>query len=382
MENSNIKKCGRRGCNHEATNKGIPRGTQRPPTFYCEEHLKEFNERKNQKIMERRKRVGLKPICQVREEGKNICGQPAVKLSPKDKVSCCQLHYDQKIEKDLKARRDRYKLNKTKKLQQQKAWIIKNKDKRKQYDQKYYSNNKEKVVLRNNLYRAVKWYYNFLIMKSVDPTFRFETFCDQESRRVFVRDMLSVGLFVENEHSLISDEGLRIRKNIDLRIDLGSKVLYIETKSTSATFTEEETKSQVELYKKLLEEEINNGFRKEAPAKFLSWSPSGDNSDLALIDMYSVVKKEISTIYKTFKALYPKRVNAKMKSLFPFLDYQGLLKICDLRIRQLKKVDKYRPESSGFDFESIKYEVVNGLISGKINYPSIDLSLLRKEYGL
>lgn len=358
MGKNNVKIiCARKGCGCEATRE-VKRG-KRGSTWLCDTdytaHVAHKRTWRQNKI-KHQKTKAPSLTCEAKAKGK-VCGEPNTqKITTIEGYvkylcsGCHQAEVDRKLEKS-------------------------------QYLSQYYTLNKPELNLNRNLNEIVWWFQDFSVMKTVAPNFDFYTFCDQESRRFLVKDLTSVGLIVENEHSFISTKSLRQRTNIDLRIPLGNKVLYVETKSTKATFSKEETLEQVNEYQNLWAREIQGKYRSNENALFISWSPSGDNSDMTLRKFYEFLLKEITRIYNRLRRLDPQNYQAKFKTLFPFLRYMDFVRLCKTRFNQLSKAQNYCPESPYYDFDSLKEEVADKLLTGQIVSPRIDLALLDKSYG-
>lgn len=387
MKESKYRKCSNRQCQCEGTHE-IKRG-KRNSSWYCKQHFMDYYKNKALKQKAYQDKVNSlppSPTCQNHIDGK-VCGKSkAVAYKPHGTIryfcpECLSLKKTKKKQRDRASSKRFYQKNRKAILQKSKMWRQKNKTKRKLYFQAFYQNNKNEINFNRELNRASQWYLNYQIIKQIKPDFIFSTFCDQESRRLFLLDFASVGLFIENEYSFISGEGLRKRTNIDLRTVIGDKIYYIETKSTEATFSKNKTKAQVAEYIKLHGQEIQNGFRDQENAVFISWSPSGDNSDVCLMEMYQLIYDEITKIYRKIKRRHPRRFKAEFRKVFPFLNYEALGRLIKTRVKQLQRAEQYMVQSPSFDFNTIKHEVVDLILSGQLYVPNIDLKKLKEKYG-
>lgn len=356
------QKCSRKGCILEGTNE-VTRGPGRKPSCYCDqhyqEHLKNIRDRRQARIQK-----GLNPTCSCKNEDGTTCGQPAVAMV--ETISCCQKHLEEKKEyhrnyesrPEVKARRSNWRKN--------------NPDKRKEHNRKHFLTHKEDITLNREIYKGIQWFRNFMVMKYLDRNFNFYTFCDQQSRQFVINDFEKVGLIIRNEHSLINPDSLRTRKCIDLSVK--SLGLYVETKSTEATFKKEETEQQVALYQSLLDFEMANGYTKTHKATFLSWSPTGDNADMSLREFYLFIKDKIKYEYKRLG-------RDRFKARFPLVKYRALIRLCDKRANQLARVEKYSPKSSKYNQEDLKQGLIEKLLAGELVLKKVDMNLLREKYG-
>lgn len=318
----------------------------------------------------KRREKPMSPTCRVLQPNGDFCGKPTFKLF--GTTACCLEDYNHRVEEKSNGFQDWYEENKEAKKQYSKDYHSENRESILARQQNYRATHKDEMKLNNELLVAVMWYRNFQVMKSLNRNFNFYTFCDQQSRDFVINDFFKVGLFIKNEHSLILPKSLRNRKSIDCSIvDLG---LYIETKSTEATYKEKETQKQVDEYKALLEFEIANGYTKEHKATFISWSPTGDNAEMSLREFYLFIKDKVKFEYKRLG-------KDRFKKKFPTVKYMALLKLCDKRVKQLMRVEKYSPKSPKYNRDELKQGLIEKLLTGEIVFNKMNMNLLREKYG-
>ncbi|MBX2986801.1 MAG: hypothetical protein KF802_02790 [Bdellovibrionaceae bacterium] len=312
----------------------------------------------------------ISPVCNVILDDGTKCGEPTA--GRYREVDRCLCHIEEAKETRTEQHSHWYEENREEKLQYSKEYHQENRDSILLRQNEYRKNNKEDFKLATDLLWAVKWFRNFMVMKTLDRNFNFDTFCDQQSRQFVMMDFEKVGLFIRNEHSLIKPDSLRERKSIDCSIvSLG---LYIETKSTEATYREKEVQQQVSEYKDLLEFEMANGYTRKHKATFISWSPTGDNSDMSLREFYLFIKDKVKYEYKRLG-------RERFKRRFPSVRYMALLSLCDKRAKQLNKVERYSPKSPKYNSVDVKQGLIERLLSGDLVIRKINMNKLREKYA-
>lgn len=362
------KKCSRKGCPCGGSTE-TTRYRKDANIWYCEIATQEARRLRKEARLKRLAKP-LSPFCNVVLDDGTICGQPTAERYRE--VDRCLCHVNEAKETRIEQFSKWYEVNKEAKKQYSKDYHEANRDSILLRQKAYTLSHKEERKLTNDLSMAVMWFRNFLTMKRLDRNFNYYTFCDEQSRDFVIRDFFKVGLYIKNEHALIMPKSLRNRKKIDLSIvELG---LYIETKSTEATYKAKETQEQVDEYRDLLNFEITNGYTKNHKATFISFSPTGDNAEMSLREFYLFMKDRIISEYKRLG-------RDRFKKKFPTVKYMALIKLCDKRAKQLLGVEKYSPKSSKYNNDDLKQGLIEKLLSGEIVNTKINMNLLREKYG-
>ncbi len=350
--------CVSKGCDCKATHT-VNRGKKIKKGLYCYKHYQDIQN--YQYECRRRRKEKPVTVCGTLVNGKR-CGEKAVKRLASGAVCVCEKH----LEAYRKYNREFHQ---------------KNKEKYNESHRLYRKNNPEKTKFRAALWKAGKWLQNVSIIKQIDPNINYQTFCDQDGRLCILRDLMKVGIIFINEYPFV-DMNKSIREKTSIDLHLMNTGLYLEHKSSVATYLKKQTNEQVQGYEELLKEEIRMGLLKDHSFIFKSFSPSGENTDLNYADFYQFLKDYVLGVRAKFKKRYPKNWKSKFLEVFPLLKFKAFLDLCDLRTMELKKLDRYCPGSNSYDWNSIKLETVKALISGEITAKDVDLNKLKEDFDL
>lgn len=172
-------------------------------------------------------------------------------------------------------------------------------------------------------------------LQQINPNIKSKYLCEQEGRMIFLHDCFTIGLMVVNEFPLVDPTKPRLRTGVDLV--LPEINLVIEAKASEATWTYNQTISQLQGYQDLVDEMVNLGlFPYSGQFDFINYGIDGSNADLNLKQLYQNI------LARTRRFL-------KKGIKFKHLKFKKMEKLFNQRIQQLSKAEFCFKNSAHYD---------------------------------